>query len=199
MSSAATGTRALRGFVFVMGLFAAAHASAQPGPSGKMERRLLSADTVIDGVPCAHHARIPAEFHPDGALGGCLLSREHVVGPHRFPVNSWLDFTPQHVLWQAWLSANTTLDGHTCRGDGYKQWSVRFHTNGRLAGCYLARDTLIAGVPCMRGTFLNEIRGGSRTALRLYANGSFRQCQAARAVGDSIRKWQVVRRDSALP
>jgi hypothetical protein len=162
-------------------------------------RRKLASDTTIDGVPCARSGRAPAEFHRNGRLAGCGLSREHMVGAHRFATGTWLDFNAQGVLWGAWLSRDTMLDGHRCRGDGYKKWSTRFHPSGRLSGCYLPADTVIAGVPCMQGTFLREVRGGGHTSLQLYADGSFRRCQAARDTvvdGRAVKKWQVVERDS---
>jgi hypothetical protein len=173
---------------------------AQPSPPGDIVRRSLPSDTTIDGIPCARSGRAPAEFHRNGRLAGCALSREHQVGVHRFAAGTWLDFNAEAVLWGAWLSKDTSLDGHLCRGEGYKKWSVRFHSNGTLSGCYLAADTVIAGVPCMRGTFLREVRGGGKTALQLFADGKFRRCQAARDTvvdGHMIRKWQVVERDSA--
>jgi hypothetical protein len=173
---------------------------SQPVRAESLVRRALPADTMIDGVPCARSGRAPAEFHPNGRLAGCALSREHAVGAHRFGTGTWLDLSEHGVLWGAWLENDTRLDGHLCRGEGYKKWSVSFHTNGRLAGCYLFRDTVVEGVPCMAGTFLREIRGGGRTALRLDDKGRLARCQAARDTtlhGRAIRKWEVVTRSGA--
>jgi hypothetical protein len=170
---------------------------AQPVPAGSLVRRTLATDTTIDGVPCARSSRAPAEFHLNGRLAGCALSREHVVGTHRFGTGTWLDSNDHGTLWGAWLEHDTLLDGHLCRGEGYKKWSVSFHPNGRLAGCYLTKDTVVEGVPCMAGTFLREIRGGGRTALRLDDKGGLARCQAARDTtlnGRVIRKWDVVDR-----
>lgn len=174
--------------------------AAQPARRGETVRRPLARDTVIDGVPCARTDRAPAEFHLNQRLAGCALSRDHQVGTHHFAKATWLDLNAQGQLWGAWLSVDTKLDGHECRGEGYKKWSVRFHPNGTLSGCYLVRDTVIDGVPCMSGSFLRELRGGGHSALWLYANATFRRCQAARDTvvdGRAIKKWQVVERDSA--
>jgi hypothetical protein len=171
--------------------------SAQPVPAAALVRRALPSDTMIEGVPCARSGRAPAEFHLNERLAGCALSREHAVGAHRFGKGTWLDFNARGTLWGAWLENDTRLDGHLCRGEGYKKWSVSFHANGRLAGCYLTIDTVVEGVPCMAGSFLREIRGGGKTALRLDDTGGFARCQAARDTtlnGRVVRKWEVVTR-----
>jgi hypothetical protein len=178
-------------------LLVAVSLDAQPAPAAALMRRHLPADTVIAGVPCAKSGRAPAEFYIEGTrLAGCALSRPFVEAGHAFGVGTWLDRNAAGVLWGAWLANDTPLDGHTCRGDGYKKWSTRFHPNGRLAGCYLARDTVIAGVPCMAGTFLRELRGGGRASLALAPDGRPIRCQAARdtvRAGAAIPKWTVVR------
>ena len=170
--------------------------AAQPVHSDSLVRRVLPADIVIDGVPCAR-TRAPAEFHLNERLAGCGLSREHAVGSHRFGKGTWLDFNDRGILWGAWLEDDTMLDGHRCRGGGYKGWSVRFHPNGRLAGCYLRMDTVVEGVPCMAGSFLREVRGGGKTAVKFDEEGRLSSCQAARDTvlqGRVIRKWEVVKR-----
>jgi hypothetical protein len=191
---------AARGAILLLSLLCATSPrTMRAQPSADVVQRKLTSDTTIDGVPCARSGRALAEFHRNGRLAGCGLSREHTVGAHRFATGTWLDFNAQGILWGAWLSKDTMLGGHLCRGEGYKKWSTRFHPNGALAGCYLTTDTVVAGVPCMQGTFLREVRGGGRTSLQLHPDGTFRQCQAARDTvvqGQAVRKWQVVERDS---
>jgi hypothetical protein len=180
-------------------MFAAGAVQSQPVPNAELVRRPLTADTVVFGVPCARTQRAPAEFHLNGRIAACPLARDFAVGRHHFTAGTWLDLNAAGALWGAWLDRDTMLDGHRCRGDGYKAWSVRFHTNGALAGCYLAADTIESGVPCMRGTFLRELRGGGKTALHLFPDGRFRQCMAARDTtvdGVQIAKWKLVVRDS---
>lgn len=185
--------------LFVVFLAVPQYVSAQPVPSDALVRRKLAADTVISGIPCAKSGKAPAEFHRSGPLAGCALSRAFQIGTHSFPAATWVDLNASGVLWGVWLSNDTQLDGHLCRGEGYKAWSVRFHSNGKLSGCYLVEDTVLEGVPCMRGTFLRELRGGGHTSLQLYSDGKFRSCQAARdtvVAGRAVRKWEVFKRDS---
>jgi hypothetical protein len=175
--------------------------AAQPVAASALVRRPLAADTVIGGIPCARTGRAQAEFHKEsGRLAGCFLSREFEEAGHRFGTGTWLDRNASGVLWGAWLAQPTLLDGHTCFGKGYKAWSTRFYPSGRLESCYLTRDTVVEGIPCMHGTFWREIRGGSKTTLYLHPNGRMRQCQAARDTvvgGQAVRRWQVIRKDSS--
>jgi hypothetical protein len=68
--------------------------------------------------------------------------------------------------------------------------------------CYLSADAMVQGVPCMRGTFLREMRTRGRTAVHLFEDGRLRQCVAARDTvldGRAVRKWTLVDRRSGPP
>jgi hypothetical protein len=159
------------------------------------DRVALLRDTVVSGVPCAATGRLRAEFFPDGRLHECPLARVFSTYGHQFTPGTWLIFEGDGRLHGAWLATDTPLSGHQCRGTGFQGWSVRFHANGALASCYLAAEAVIEGVPCQRGTFWNEIRGGTRTAVHFRDDGRLRQCQAARRVeigGQRYDKWDVV-------
>lgn len=174
--------------------------AAQPAPATALERRELERDSVIQGVPCARVRRVPIEiYRASKRLAGCALSTSFTEAGHRFTRGTWLDRNETGMLWGAWLESNTVLDGHRCRGDGYKSWSTRFYPSGRLASCYLAQDTTIAGAPCMAGSFWREVRGGSRTTLYLYGDGQLKRCQASRSTQEGMRavkRWDVITRDS---
>jgi len=172
-------------------------AVAQPVPASALVHRALGSDTVIAGIPCARTERRRADFYRDGQLAGCLLSTDHQMGAHRFPRGTWVDVNPNGVLWAAWLARDTELAGHRCRGDGYKKWSVRFHPSGALQSCYLVHDTVVDGVPCMRGSFYRDIRSRGRVTLHLMPDGRLRSCTASRDTtlgGITFTAWQVVRR-----
>lgn len=162
-------------------------------------RRALPKDTVISGIPCARTEGAPAEFYASGQLLECPLSRDVVIATHAFPKDSWVLFHENGSLDGAWLSRHAQLSGHTCKGTGYKAWSVRFHANGALRSCYLPESIVIDGVPCRDGTFWGEIRGGQRNTVYFHPNGRLARCQASRAfalAGKSYSKWDVVVRDS---
>jgi hypothetical protein len=155
----------------------------------------LAADTVMNGVPCRRtggNGR-KAELHPSGALRSCELAAGATVAGHLLPAGSWIylyeDGQPDFV----WLRSNTLLQGHLCRGTGYGGWQTMFHGSGALRSCWLARDSVIDGVPCSRATFLGEIRGGASTLFE--PDGRLRSCRAARdfRLGDEFfRKGERV-------
>lgn len=163
--------------------------------SSQTTRRKLVERTVVDGITCGNTGRAYAEFHASGRLSECPLAADTTIAGHRFFAGTWLRFDETGLLFAGWLSRDTELNAISCRGDGYKAWAVRFHPDGRLALCYLRTDTEIEGIPCIRGTFWNEIRGGTRTALWFDRNGKLARCQAARAFthgGQSHKKWDVI-------
>ena len=158
----------------------------------------LAADTTIDGFRCAATGRAYAEFHQDGQLASCPLAEATTVAGHALPAGTWIQITDAGRLWSVWLPEDTRLAGHLCHGTGYKGWAVRFHENGALMMCYLGAEASIDGVWCQRGTFWNEIRGGTRTSVSFDDSGRFRRCQASRDFekdGVRVRKWQVVEVD----
>lgn len=171
---------------------------AAPAQKQTGEHRKLTAPTVIDGVSCDRTDGKHAEFHPSGRLLGCPLAGDTVIAGHRFPAGTWIYLTDSAALSGAWLSSDTVLDGHLCRGKGYEKWRVSFHPGGHLASCYLAANATIEGIPCIRGTVWTEIRGGIKSVVSFHDNGRLRQCQASRAfVRDGVRigKWKVVKND----
>lgn len=175
--------------------------AAQPVPVNALVRQKLARDSVIQGIPCARTRNAPIELYTaSGRLAGCALATDFTEAGHRFPKGTWLDRTEQGVLWGAWLEVDTPLAGHTCHGAGYKAWSTRFAPSGALTSCYLARDTVINGVPCMAGSFWREVRGGSKSTLYVYGDGQLKRCQLSRAAlvnGRPLKKWDVAMRDSS--
>jgi hypothetical protein len=161
-------------------------------------RAPLARDTVIDGIPCAR-TDTKAEFYASGRLLECPLSRDATIGVQTLPRGTWPQFDERGAMYGAWLSIDVELSGHRCRGDGYKKWSVRFHPGGALKSCYLPQPTVIDGVPCIDGSFWNEIRGGQKSAALFHPDGRLARCQAAReftANGTRYPKWSVIAHDS---
>ena len=165
----------------------------------ELVRRPLPDTVTVDGIPCAATEPAYAEFFPSGRLHSCPIARAMTMGGHELPAATWLQFEEDGTLISAWLPHDTMLAGHLCKGTGYKGWSVRFYPGGGLSLCFLADVTVVDGVPCQRGTFWNEIRGGSRTGVGFHENGRLSRCQAARRFerdGQAIGKWDVVRLDT---
>jgi hypothetical protein len=160
-------------------------------------RRKLATPRTIDGVSCAATGRAYADFFPSGRLKSCPIAHDTVIGGHALRVGTWITLDEAGLLRAAWLSHDTPLAGHLCKGTGYKGFSVRFRPDETLELCFLARDTVIDGVPCLHGSFVTELRGGGRTIAYFHEDGSLASCQASRAftvTGTQFRKWDRVNR-----
>ena len=160
-------------------------------------RRRLDAPVTISGVSCDRTGRAWAEFFPSGALRSCPLAADTVIASHSLTASSWITLDESRRLRSAWLSRDTRLAGHLCHGTGYKGFAVTFHDDESLHTCYLARDTVINGVPCVRGSFWTEIRGGTKSVARFHPDGSLAGCQLSRdVVIDGVRhaRWSRISR-----
>jgi hypothetical protein len=165
--------------------------------SSDYRRKQLERPQVIDGVSCDATGRAYAEFHLSGSLRSCPLSRDTSIAGHGLYAKSWITLDTLRALRAAWLSRDTELSGHLCHGTGYKGFSVRFRQDQSLELCFLARDAVIDGVPCVRGSFWTEIRGGSRTVATFHPDGSLSGCQLAKehtADGHRFPKWTRIAR-----
>lgn len=163
--------------------------------SAQGTRRPLTRDSVIDGIPCAPTGRASVEFHANGRLLECPLARDTVMWGQALPAGTWVRLLADGRPDGGWLSRDAVLSGIRCRGDGYKAWAVRFHPSGVLSLCFLRTDTVVDGVPCLRGTFLNELRGRGRTGVVMDDRGRLRQCMASRTFtrhGVTYHPWDVV-------
>jgi len=177
-------------------LFASATGAQRPSDVGG---RKLKVVTAVDGITCAPTGRAYAYFHPSGRLKECPLASDTVLFGQSLPQQTWVEFTVEGRPRHAWLPHDVTLSGHVCKGRGYKEWSVLFHPSGALSLCYLPNERVIDGVPCQRGTFWNEVRGGGKSAVRFHENGRLQSCQAARSFelnGRQVKKWQLVQLNS---
>ncbi len=160
--------------------------------SAQTTRRKLVERTIIDGITCGNTGRAYAEFHASGRLSECPLAADTTIAGHRFIADTWLRFDETGLLFAAWLSRDTDLNSHTCRGDGYKAYAVEFHPNGHLKLCYFRVETVVEGIPCIHGSFWTEVRGRGRSKVWFSADGALARCQAARAFtahGQSYAKW----------
>ena len=177
-------------FAAIAALVLAAPARAQEPPLTKVQLRTV---TVIDGVACGPTGRASAWTFPSGRLESCPLAHDSIVSGHTFEAGTWLYFDEKGLLIGAWLEDDSLLQGHRCKGTGYKGWSVQFHPNGALRSCFLAHEETIQGIPCRHGSFWGEITGGVQTTF--HDNGSLESCAVARTIrigSTTIEKRQHV-------
>lgn len=163
--------------VLPIALALSSSSSRAQDPSGT--RIKFAADTLVGGVHCGPTGRAYAVIHSNGVIDECPLARDTIIDGHALPRGTWIQLTPEAMLFGAWLPRDLDLQGLPCKGTGYKGWAVRFHPDGRLALCFLSRDAEIDGVPCLGGSFFRELRGS--TGVSLQANGRLRSCRLSRA------------------
>jgi hypothetical protein len=153
----------------------------------------LTHDTIVDGIRCGPSGRWKSGFFPSGRLESCALAEDDAVQGHAFPAQTWVHLRESGELDSVWLPRDAAVQGHLCRGTGNRGWSVSFYPEGGLRTCYLATEAVVQSVPCRKGSFWGEIRGGVYT--RFHRNGNLETCSAARPFaldGTSYRKRERV-------
>jgi hypothetical protein len=140
-------------------------------------RKQLGAPADIQGYPCAAGY---AWFFADGKLSSCFVSRETLFGEVTVPEKSMIylahDGSPRFVF----LAHDATVVGYVCRGGGH-DYSTALYPNGRLKTCWLAADSVVDGVPCMRAGFTADVLGGG-VETDFYENGKLKTCKLSRDV-----------------
>jgi hypothetical protein len=178
------------------------HAATQePVP---VQAHRLRAPTVLDGTLCAKVGGLldgrRATLYANGRLESCAIAGDIDWFGHRLPAGTWIFQHPDGAPRQAYLSRDTPLQGHRCRGTGWGGWQTTFHPNGALRTCWLAEGEVIDGVPCQRATFRGESRGTTSTVFR--EDGSLLSCRAAAdftRAGRNFLKGERVELPAPLP
>lgn len=147
---------------------------------GTLESAKLVEPTEVEGLPC----RGWISFHRNGRLESCVLARDTDVVGHLLPEGTRLFLEPDGTLDDVWLGRDTVLEGILWDGGGKMMagfhrngrlryafleedteiqgvpceasvlTEVRFHPDGTLAGCKLARAFVLHGVLLERGAVI---------------------------------------------
>jgi hypothetical protein len=133
---------------------------------GSLRRARLLEETELGGLAC----RRWVWWHADGALDNVELARDSTVQGHALPAETRVFFDREGKLAHAWLSQDTVVDGHPCRG----RWKIdtAFHPNGRVRAFFPPHDVEIDGVPCDASVF---------HPVYLHPDGRLARCRLARA------------------
>jgi hypothetical protein len=165
------------------------------GAEENTTRRLLKAPEQIQGYPCAAGY---AWFFGDGRLSACRVSRVTAFGGITIPAGSQIclarDGNPRFVF----LAHDAAVKGYRCRG-GENAWSTALYPVGELKTCWLAEDSVVDGVPCMRAGFAADVFGGG-VELDFHENGRLQTCKLSRDTtvdGRAVRKGDHVHLDAA--
>ena len=179
----------LRLAVTVLALAAGDILSQEPTPLLRMQ---LAKDTTISGVRCAPTGRARAAIFSSGQLESCPLASDTVISRHRLAAGTWIHLTEDGTLRAVWLNRDTELQGHLCKGTGYKGWSTEFHRTGTLRLCYPPSETIIDGVPCRGASFWAELLGSTQVVF--HERGPLRSCSVARDMErDGVRLGKQAR------
>lgn len=160
-------------------------------------RRDLKAPQEFQGYPCAAGY---AWFFDDGRLESCTISREITFGELRAPEKSWITLSEEGAPRLLWLPHDAQVKGWLCRGGASEHsYSIAFYPNGKVKTVWLAADTVIDGVPCMRATFAADVFGGG-VETDFHENGKLQGCKVARDAtvdGHPFRAGEHVRLDAS--
>jgi len=177
----------------LLSLFLAA-ASTMSAANDSVRKQLKSSEE-FQGYSCAPGF---AWFFNDGRLANCTVSRETAFGEITIPAGSEIFLAPDGRPRSVFLAHDARVNGYLCRG-GKRAWSTALYPSGKLKTCWLAEDTVVDGVPCMRAGFVADVFGGG-AATDFQEDGRLRACKLARdfKLGDRVfRRGDHIRLDAA--
>lgn len=141
----------------------------------EVQRRTLEEPTTIQGYPCS---RGYAWFYVEGGMRSCRVASDVPFGEATVPQGSWIHLTLSGKPDFVFLSRDWKVGEYSCRGGGH-DYMTTFYPSGRLKLCWLAADTEVDGVPCMRASFWADVFGGG-VGTYLHENGRLKRCKLSR-------------------
>lgn len=142
--------------------------------NGSFRKGRLSAPTRVDSMPCKRWVH----RYDTGVLRGAQLAETARVAGHDLPGGSFLWFDEDGRLESAWLSEDTVIDGHACKG-GAGKVATGFYPNGAVRAYFLRTDREVDGYLCDASAF---------HPVRLHPDGTLASCRlAAPATIDGVR------------
>jgi hypothetical protein len=127
---------------------------------------IITGPIEVQGLSC----EASVKYHPNGQLRSCILARDDTLSGQPFPEGTRLAFTESGDLWRCYLSKDTEIQGHLCRGeaDGFR---TLFYSVSKPKRIWLARDEIIDNVPCARYHYF------SRNDVTFHENGRLQSCK----------------------
>ena len=158
------------------------------------QRKTLDQPREINGIACAKGY---AWFYPDGRLQRCTTSREIAVGVAQVQRGSIVvllaDGRPDYVM----MRHDAAIGEVECRGGNWmlgpsEGAMVALYPSGRLKQCWLAKDQVVQGVPCMNGGMLGD--GATREGgVKFRESGKLESCTLAKDFGGKRKGELLVR------
>jgi hypothetical protein len=130
-----------------------------------------------------------AWFFANGKVSDCHVSREIRFGDLTIQASSEISLTENDAPKSVFLAKDAREGNIVCRG-GERAWSTALYTTGRLKTCWLASDTVIDGIPCVRASFAADVFGGGAET-DFDESGRLKACKLAR---DTTVEGRLMRR-----
>jgi len=157
-------------------------------PTAKAEvsaqRQTLGKPREINGVACA---RGYAWFYPDGRLQRCTASREIAVGVAQVQRGSVIELLPDGRPGYVMMQHDAAVGEVECSGGnlllGASEGAMTvLYPSGKLKQCWLAKNQVVQGIPCMRGGVLGLFGDGARRdgGVKFYESGKLESCTLAK-------------------
>ena len=149
-----------------------------------VQRTKLQQDTEMQGYPCAKGY---AWLYADGKLESCAVSMETAFGDAKLPGGSILsllwDGRPRYAMLQhdAAVGEVVCSGGNWLLGPSEGAMTV-LYPSGKLKQCWLAKNQVVQGIPCMRGGVLGLFGDGARRdgGVKFYESGKLESCTLAK-------------------
>jgi hypothetical protein len=162
---------------------------AQSGTA--VHRTKLAQAADIQGYACAKDY---AWFYSDGKLQRCTTSREIAVGVAQVQRGSIIELLPDGRPSYVMMLHDAAVGEVQCSGGNWllgpsEGAMVALYPSGKLKQCWLAKDQVVQGIPCMRGGFLGLFGDGARRdgGAKFYESGKLESCTLGKDYGGKRR------------
>lgn len=174
-------------------LISSVNLNALQGRKQKTTKLKLDKPTEIQDMLCRSYA----VFHENGQVKETILAEEDTISGHFIPNRSRVYFRDDGTLEICSFTQDTEIGGYLCKGNRMYGYQAGFHPNGTLRLVWLAHDTDIQNILCMKASFWADVFGGG-VGVYFHDNGVLTKCKLARDVtieGKLFKKGDHVRFD----
>lgn len=153
--------------------------AGKPGP--QPQRQTLEQPRDVDGYPCAKGY---AWFYADGKLESCVVSREIAFGEAQVQRGSIIKLLPDGKPNSVMMKHDAAIGEVECKGGNWllgpgEGAMTTLYPSGKLKECWLAKDQVVQGVPCMNGRISGD--GAKRDGgVKFRESGKLESCTLAK-------------------
>jgi hypothetical protein len=154
-----------------------------------VQRTKLRQATEIQGYACAKDY---AWFYSDGKLQRCTTSREIAVGVAQVQRGSIIELLPDGRPNYVMMLHDAAVGEVECSGGNWllgpsEGAMVVLYPSGKLKMCWLAKNQVVQGVPCMSGGVFFGDGAKKDGGVRFMESGKLESCTLAKDFGGKRR------------